>query len=54
MTKILRFLLILYTLFPFYGKFKAMAQKHEVRAVWIATIGGDRLATDTHGGSTAA
>ena len=40
MTKILRFLLILSTLFPFYGKFKAMAQKHEVRAVWIATIGG--------------
>jgi len=40
MTKILRFLLILSAFLPFSWKQTAKAQKHEVRAVWIATIGG--------------
>ena len=40
MTKILRFLLILSVLLPFFAGRPAWAQKHEVRAVWIATIGG--------------
>ena len=40
MTKILRFLLILCAFLPFPWEQTARAQKHEVRAVWIATIGG--------------
>lgn len=40
MTKFLRFLLILSILLPFMKGQPAKAQKHEVRAVWIATIGG--------------
>lgn len=40
MTKILRFLLIICAVLSYPYNMTVTAQKHEVRAVWIATIGG--------------
>ena len=40
MTKILRFLLIICAVLSYPHNMTVTAQKHEVRAVWIATIGG--------------